>query len=239
MSSHHNGHYRGSVGVRGSLLLVLLLIAGGAGGWAYAEQTSSPSISDVAPTPLAAADPAIPYTPPEKTKPDPEIDPLPTSLPTHDEKVGTPGIGGVIVPVPDGWVRTRYADPRIAKWTLPDGVSGGYTFRVQLLDENRTVGQKVDVRPRELRGDPAVSDIRVLDKSFDTLKASFILSGYRRLTVIRWVSFSGGLADVEIAATGRLQDENGLEALVATIDREIRLQPERQKPGASTPSRTS
>ena len=102
------------------------------------------------------------------------------------------------------------------------------------------------MRPAELRRDDLVSDLRILGKSFDTLKASFIFQGYRRLTVIRWVSFGGGLVDLEIAATGRLIDEAGLEALVAKIDQEVRPQPlptnatdeASQNPGAATSSRT-
>jgi len=224
------------------VLLLLAVLVGGAAGWAYAEEGDEPVVSEVAPTPVAAADPAIPYTPPEKTKPDPALDPLAESLPTHDEKLGAPRNGGVIVPVPNGWARTTFADGRQATWRLPDGPSGGYTFRVQILDENRTVSQKVEVRPRELKTDDLVSDLQILERSFDTLKASFIFEGYRRLTVIRWVSFSGGLVDLEIAATGRLIDEAGLEALVAKIDQEVRRQPlpekATQKPGAATSSST-
>lgn len=231
-----------SVGVRGTVLLLLTLLVGGAAGWAFAEQGDEPAVSEVAPAPVAAADPAIPYTPPEKTKPDPALDPLAGSLPSHDEKLGSPRDGGVIVPVPNGWARTTFADGRQATWRLPDGQAGGYTFRVQLLDENRTVNQKVTVRPLELQADGSVLDLEILETSFDTLKASFIFEGYRRLTVIRWVSFSGGLVDLEIAATGRLIDEAGLEALVAKIDQEVRRQPlpekATQKPGAATSSST-
>ena len=239
-----------SVGARGTVLLLLTIVVGGAAGWSYAEQRDQPRSSEAAPSPVAAADPAIPFTPPEKTKPDPELDPLTQTLATHDERLGTPRKGGVILPVPNGWVRTTFPDGRQATWRLPDGPAGGYTFRVQLLDENRTVSQKVGVRPAELRGDDLVSDLRVLGKSFDTLKASFIFQGYRRLTVIRWVSFGGGLVDLEIAATGRVIDETGLEALVAKIDQEVRLQPlpqkadqksdqeADQKPGAAISSRT-
>lgn len=231
------------MGARGTVLLLLAVVVGGAAGWTYAEQRAQPRVAETAPAPVAAADPAIPFTPPEVTKPDPDIDPLAESLPTHDEKLGSPRAGGVILPVPNGWARTNLAEGRAATWRLPDGLPGGYTFRVQLLDENRTVSQKVRVRPAELRGDALVSDLDILEKAFDTLKASFIFQGYRRLTVIRWVSFSGGLVDLEIAATGRLIDEAGLEALVDRIDQAVRPQPlpkqAAQKPGAATSSSTA
>lgn len=230
------------VGVRGIVLLLLAMVVGGAAGWTYAESGSEPVVSTASPSPIGA-DPALPFSPPEKVKPNPDIDPLPETLAMHDEKVGAPRAGGVVVPVPDGWERTTFAgDPLAAKWTLPDGPVGGYTFRVQVLDENRTVEQKVDVRSLELAADSSVSDLEVAETSFDTFKASFLFDGYRRLTVIRWVSFTGGLVDVEIAATGRLDDEAGLEALVARIAQEVRRQPvpkkTRQKPGAETSSST-
>lgn len=227
------------VGVRATVLLLLAVVVGGAAGWAMAERAAEPAISRATPRPVAA-DPALPYSPPEKVRPNPDIDPLPESLPTHDENVGSPRGGGVVVPVPDGWLRTTFSDRSQAKWSLPDGEAGGYTFRVQILDENRTVAQKVAVRPLELEADRSVSDLEILETSFDTLKATFILDGFRRLTVIRWVSFGGGLVDVEIAATGRLVDEGGMEALVAKIAHEVRRQPppRSQKPGAATSSRT-
>jgi len=231
------------VGARGIVLLLLALVVGGVAGWACAETRSEPVVSTASPSPIGA-DPALPFSPPEKVKPNPDIDPLAETLPMHDEKVGTPRAGGVLVPVPNGWERTTFAgDPLAAKWTLVDGPVGGYTFRVQVLDENRTVEQKVAVRSLELAADSSVSDLEVVETSFDTFKASFIFDGYRRLTVIRWVSFSGGLVDVEIAATGRLVDEAGLEALVARIAQEVRRQPlpdpgRAQKPGAVTSSST-
>ena len=228
------------VGVRATVLLLLAVMVGGAAGWALSESASEPSISQVAPRPVAA-DPALPFSPPEKVKPNPDLPPLSETLPMHDVRVGSPRDGGIVVPVPNGWERTTYADERQAKWDLPDGPTGGYTFRVQILDENRTVSQKVAVRPIELQGDDSVSDLEILETSFDTLTASFIFDGYRRLTVIRWVSFSGGLVDVEIAATGRRVDEEGLEALVGRIAQEARPQPVKnraQKPGAPTSSST-
>ncbi|MGZ5399561.1 MAG: hypothetical protein ACXWDL_01860 [Nocardioides sp.] len=231
------------MGVRATVLLLLAVLVGGAAGWVTAERTSGPVVSDTAPRPVAA-DPALPFSPPEKVKPNPDLAPLSETLPMHDERVGTPRDGGIVVPVPSGWEMTTFADDRQAKWSLPDGPAGGYALRVQILDENRTVSQKVAVRPLELEADDSVSDLEIVETSFDTLTASFIFDGYRRLTVIRWVSFSGGLVDVEIAATGRLVDEGGMEALVARIAQEVRPQPlperkQAQKPGAPTSSSTS
>lgn len=221
------------------MLLLLLLLAGGAGGWAYAASRDGPVVSDAVPSPVAASGPEIPYTPPEKTRPDPEDPPLPTRLSFRDERLRTPGRGGIVVPVPVGWSRTVEADGSVAKWRPPNAPeAGGYIARVTLLEENRTLAQKVATRPIELQAQAGLTDLEVLSTSIDTLKASFILEGYSRVTVIRWVSLDGdGLVDVEVAATGRTIDEAGMDALVLEMANGVRRQP--QKPGAATPPRTS
>ncbi len=213
------------MGVRGTVLLLLLALAGAAAGWAYAEHDAAPVISRAVPSPLAAADPSIPFTPPEKTKPNSKLEPLSQQLPTHDEKLGKAKEGGVVVPIPNGWERVTFAGSVQARWSPPDAPPGSYVLRVQVLDEARTVSQKAGVRAFELEDDPSVSDFELLGTTLDTVKASFILDGYRKLTVIRWVSFDGSRADVEIAATGRLVDEPGMDALVAGIARDVRRQP--------------
>ena len=208
------------------MLLLLLLVAGGAGGWAYAEGTSGPQLSGADPSPVVAADPAIPFTPPEVTRPDCELPPLPQQLPTHDEKLGVPKQSGIVVPIPNAWERTNLSGDDQARWTTDDDLSGCYSLRVQVLDEARTLSQKVQARTVELPEDPRVSGFELIGTTGDTLKAEFILEGYSKLTVIRWVSLDGdGLADVEIAATGRKIDERGMEALVAQIATDVRRQP--------------
>ncbi len=217
------------------LLLLLLLVAGGVGGWAYAETSSAPTPSETAPTPVSAADPAIPYTAPEVTKPDSDLPPLTASPITHDEKLGLPGEGGgVMVPVPNGWVRTDLRVPNEARWQPPGEIEGLHGVRVHVVDLPRTLEQAVDERAAALPGDPNISDLRIRDQSVDTLRATFIINGYRRLQVTRWLSFDGNGVDLEISATGRLIDEQGLDALVAKIATETyRQQPHAPRPGST------
>ncbi len=209
------------MGARGLGLLLLLALVGGAAGWAYAEQTTVPRVSRTVPTPLAAADPAVPYTPPEVTKPDADLPPLAEGFTTHDERLGVPGQGGVVVPVPDDWGRTTLRDAE-ARW-LPPGAAtgGGYSVRVQVVDLQRSLAQAVAERAAALDFDTRLTDLEVLDQQGDTLRASFILDGWRKLQVTRWVSFDGNGIDLEISATGRLIDERGLEALVSKIATEV------------------
>ena len=229
------------MGARGLGLLLLLALVGGAAGWAYAEESAEPGISRAAPAPLPAADPAVPYTPPEVTKPDADLPPLSEGIATHDEKLGLPGEGGVVLPVPNGWGRTALRDAE-ARWGPPDTVTGGgYSVRVQVVDLQRSLAQAVAERAAALDFDTRLTDLEILDQQGDTLRATFILDGWRKLQVTRWVSFDGNGVDLEISATGRLIDERGLEALVAKIATETFRQPADQprENTLSSPSDTS
>jgi hypothetical protein len=208
--------------------VLVLLALGVLGGYAYAGLGLDPVRSDGAPAPLEAADPALPFTPPEKVNPDADLPPVATDLPVAPARVGSPP-DGIVVPAPVGWERTDLPTDE-ARWSAPGRPIGSYAVRVQVLDRNRSIPQAVAERAAALPLDPLVSDLEVLDQSGDTLRASFILGGYRKLTIIRWVSFDGGLVDVEIAATGRLIDQPGLEALVARMATDVRRQPERGEP---------
>ena len=113
--------------------------------------------------------------------------------------------------------------------------TGSYGVRVHVVDLPRTLEQAVDERAAALPGRPRTSATSgSADQSVDTLRATFIIDGYRRLQVTRWLSFDGNGVDLEISATGRLIDEQGLDALVAKIATETyRQQPHEPRPGST------
>lgn len=223
-------------------MLLLLALVGGAAGWAYAAESAEPGISRAAPEPLPAADPAVPFTPPEVTRPDADLPPLPVGFSTHDEKLGPAGEGGVVLPVPDGWDRFSFADGVQARWTAPGNPAGAYSVRVQVVDLPRSLQQMVAARAAELPLDDRISDLDIPPgQTGDTLRATFILDGYRRLQITRWLSFDGNGIDLEISATGRLIDERGLEALVSKIATEAFRQspPQPREDTLTGPSETA
>ena len=212
------------MGARGLGLLLLLAVLGGAAGWAWAERSAQPTVSRAVPSAPDAADPAVPYTPPEVTKPDADLPPLPVGYSAHDEKLGPAGVGqgGVVVPIPNGWDRFDFGDGLQARWTAPGNPPGSYSIRVQIVDLPRTLEQMVAARAAELPLDSRISDLRIPPgQTGDTLRATFIMDGYRRLQITRWLSFDGNGIDLEISATGRLIDERGLEALVSKVSTEV------------------
>jgi hypothetical protein len=213
----------------GGLVLVLALV-GGAAGWAWAEARSDLVVSEAAPSPVAASGPAVPFTPPQKVNPDADLPPVAEDLEVVDARIGTPRTGGIKVPVPAEWPRTDLAGGLQSRWSAPGNPDGGYTVRVQVVDENRTLAQAVAERAASLPLDPRVTDLEILQQTGDTLIASFILSGYRMLQIVRWVSLDTGTVDVEISASGRLIDQPGLEALVARMATGVRRLPPGRDP---------
>jgi len=208
-------------------LVAVLALVGGLAGYGWAASRDGIVLSESAPVPVEAAGPAVPFTPPEKVNPDSDLPPVPTSLEVVTARIGTPKQGGIELPVPADWERTDLAGGVQARWAAPGSPDGAYTVRVQVVDLPRSLAQGVAERAAALPLDPRVSDVEILQQTGDTLIASFILSGYRMLQVVRWVSFDGASVDVEIAASGRLIDQPGLEALVSRMATEVRQQPPR------------
>ena len=211
-------------------LVLALALIGGLAGYGWAESRSETSLEESAPTPMAASGPAVPFTPPEKVNPDSDLPPVAVDLEVVRARIGTPAKGGIEVPVPTDWQRTDLAGGIQARWSAPGSPDGAYTVRVQLVDQPRSLAQSVAERAAALPLDPRVTDVEILQQTGDTLIASFILSGYRMLQVVRWVSFDGQTVDVEIAASGRLIDQPGLEALVARMATGVRRQPPTRAP---------
>ena len=214
-------------------LVLALALVGGLAGYAWAESRSEIGLEESAPAPMAAADPAVPFTPPEKVNPDSDLPPVAVDLDMVTARVGTPQRGGIEVPVPEGWQRTDLAEGLQSRWSAPGSPDGGYSVRVHVTEENRTLAQAVAERAAALPLDPrGVTDVEILQQTGDTLIASFIISGYRVLQVVRWVSLNGSTVDVEISASGRVIDQAGLEALVARMATGVRRQ---QPPRAPRP----
>lgn len=211
------------VRMRGLGLLLALALVGGAAGWWYAAASTGPADSGATPGPVTASDPALPYTPPEKVNEDSDQPPVAQSLATYGTRLGRPGRGGVVVPVPLGWERHDISDHE-ARWVAPGNPPGSYSVRIAVVDLRRTLAQVVAERATALEYDTRISDLTIESQEVDTLRASFILSGYRELQITRWLSFDGNGIDLEISATGRLIDEPGLEALVAKVATEVRRQ---------------
>lgn len=190
--------------------VVLLAIGAGAGAAAATLMPATPQdLRVVAPVP--ASSPSYPAGTVEVLT-DPAAAPLATGLSTHPERLGSPDFG-VRLPVPDGWGRTD-TDEVEAKWFVPDGPINTYLLRAKLITSQRvSVQQATTARIAALRG--VVDDLDVEEQNGDSFVATYVAESYRRLTMERFLDL--GTRQVTIAVIGRLEDREGLTALLDQV----------------------
>lgn len=210
---------------RGILGLLVALALGSAAGYAIAQGTPPSVTRAQGPTPVHATDPPYPTTPPESVKPDASGPPLsptvPTRLVTLRWAQAKPEPRSVRVAVPTGWVNTLQFRPGSgqARWAPPGNVAASHSLRVRLLDEPQTPAQKSAalVVQIPLGAEIAEESFRVLspfDPQTNTVEVTYIQGGYRKVQYSRWLPRPQGGTGVELSASGRTVDADGLRALL-------------------------
>ena len=165
--------------------------------------------------PVVAVSPSVPVDPPATVLPDPPAPPLGTDLEFRSATVGGRAFG-VTVPVPEGWQKFSLASAE-NRWTLPGNPEHSYSLRVEMVfGQRQTVAQILESRAADLSTLP---EFEVLDRTDDTLAFRYIDSTqHARLQLVRWISpRDTGTAEVEVAVSGRMVDEDGLAALLETV----------------------
>lgn len=200
---------------RGPIVLVLLLGVGLVSGYGVAQGLREPPSGAGDAIPVAAESPSVPVDPPPTVLPDPDDPALPTDLPTHRESVGSGGFA-ITVPIPDEWRRTDLG-PAEAKWSPAGASPQAYGLRIeQVTSQRQTVSRILADRIADL--DASTEDLVVVAQTADSLEFTYVSGGYLRYGFLRWLDLAGaGMADLEIAVTGREADVAGARALVATV----------------------
>lgn len=235
------GGYGDRVSVRGWGLLVLAAAIGVAGGYAYADSGLALPAAHGTPTPVAASDPAFPSTPVEDLDPESDLPALPTRVEMRTATLGKPPLG-IRFPVPADWPSYTIGDGTQVRFTAPGNPEAAYSVRVALLQTTQSPAQMSAARRAALPLDTRITDLGFdPDANLNPLIFDYVLNRHRVEQVVRWVSFNGGPAAVEIAASGRLIDDPGMRALVDTIAAGVERQPPRPvKPsGKSSASGTA
>lgn len=202
---------------RGLVVVVLLAAAGVAAGVGAAKYAQEQPVTLSNARPVSGT-PALPTTPPIAVEPDPDTPPLARNVPTHREKVGN-GSRTMQLPVPNGWLRTDSA-ASIWTWTVPSHPNNTYFMRVSLPMGSfpATLTSARDARIAQLESAEAVEDLTVDDMSADTLEATYVLDGYRRVTFERFLSLSGGdTVEAVVTLIGRTVDRDGMAALLEKV----------------------
>ena len=202
---------------RGLVVVVLLAAAGVTAGVVVADRNADEPVSVEDAVPVAGT-PALPTTPPITVKPDPDTPPLARSVATHREKIKD-GPRTMQLPVPNGWLRTDSASA-VWSWTVPGQPTNTFFMRVSLPsgDFPRTLTAARDARIAQLESAEAVKELEVDDASADTLEATYVLDGYRRVTFERFLSLSGGdTVEAVVTLIGRTVDRDGMAALLEKV----------------------
>ena len=205
---------------RGTAVLALLLAIGVATGfgasWFVGENPAGDGVA--APVP---ASPSLPVDPVPELLPDPPTPPLAEGVPLERQSVGA-GDFRMTLPVPKGW---SFSENSLNEWQWrpPDQPDFGYVLRVeQVLSNRRSIEWTRDRRIDELREDE--SNVELLGQTGDSLHFSFVASNHLRHGFLRWLDLTGSdNAQVEIAVTGREDDDEGMADLIARVGSGVRL----------------
>lgn len=181
-----------------------------AGLWSHDEPNESGKA-----TPLMASSPSAPIEPPVQVKPDNDFPALGVDLTYIDATMGTPPYR-IGLKVPEGW--EQHDVNLIEKNWRPEGdPDKTYKMRVtQISAEHQTIPARLAFREQRLAAASDVRDFKVVLRTNDSLRYTYVdRDGYLRFAIETWVSpFGTSEAEVEIAVTGRMVDEDGLDRLV-------------------------
>ena len=206
---------------RGVAALALLLLVGAGLGfgasWILGENPSG----DGTAAPVAAASPSLPVDPVPDLLEDPAYPTLVPGTELVPEEVGT-GDFAMTVPAPLGW-RMFPNSLNEWQWRPPGQQSFGYSMRVeQVLSNRRSIGWTLDRRLDELNEDE--TNLEVLDRTDDSLHYTYVTSNHLRHGFLTWLDLTGSdNAQVEVAVTGRAEDEPGLADLVERVAAGVEL----------------
>ena len=208
---------------------MLLAAIGVAGGYAYADLHASSPDGQGPGAPAAAASPAYPTTAQLNLKPDSDLPPLAQDVPLVPAKLGPPGTG-INLMVPEGWDRINSTNGTVgARWTAPGSPPGSYSVRVTLITTTQNPLAMVAGKIPQLQLDSHLTYLKFLEQTVNTLIFTYVYDGdYRIEQVDRFVTLTGGPADVEIATSGRLIDDPGMRALVDRMATQMAYQPKKK-----------
>lgn len=197
-------------------LTLALGLVGAAGGYGLgvARQEQPTTLPVAAPVP--ASSPSYPVIP-ILVLPDPAFPTLEPGLRLHPVTVGSPPFD-LRLPIPRGWIRTNPTSGEWHWYPPPTFVKNTYFVRVKLLGNLfQTVAASLDARVSALESADGVADLQIESRTADSLVTSYVASGYRRVSMERYIADGTGTTYASIAVIGRERDRPGLADLFRRI----------------------
>ena len=182
---------------RATGVAVVLAALGVAGGYAYADLDGSEPSGGGPGAPAAASGPAYPSTPKDPSiLPDPDDPPLAEDIDLVDATLGKPGVG-ISLQVPKGWTRTDQPDGTEARWTYDPLGDSPFSVRVSLIQGRQSPPYMVVAKLAQLPLDPRIRDLKVVEQDDNSAVFTYVFGRKKIEQVDRYVSLSGGPADVD------------------------------------------
>lgn len=204
-------------------LALALVLAGGAAGYGVGllRSQEATAFSDAHPVP--AQDPSVPVLPTPPFAEDVDYPTLEPGLTYSTRLIGSPPYFQWSYDAPAGWVMTT-EDRDELRWRPPnETVSGGFSMRVKLVNENRTTVQMVEQKKVAVMA--LYEDVVVIDEDEDSLFFSYREpeADTQRFNMFYWRARPGSTeATFEMSVVGRKVDVPGLTDLFDHVAASIR-----------------
>jgi hypothetical protein len=203
-------------------VFLVLLVVGAASGYALGDySTYQPgAIPTAAPLPAVSPSVPTPSVPSVSVSPDPSNPPLALGVPLVPKELRIGGANGFAVQaaVPD-WA-VDHAGNRWQYAGTPDALHT-YGLRIDIIaGSHQSVTVAKAARLDALRESESQHNIQELDIQSDVgdaFTATYVSEGYRRLTMERFLTLGGTTAYVDVAVTGRMADNDGLDDLLDRV----------------------
>lgn len=195
-------------------LTLALVLVGGAIGYGVGLLRHEEPVVGAKARPVPAQSPSVPVLPTPPYAPDIDYPMLETGLSYTQRLLGSPPYFQWSYDAPAGWVMTT-EDRDEVRWRPPnETVSGGFSMRVKLVNENRTTEQMVE--QKEAAFLLAYEDVVVLDEDEDSIFFSYREpeANTQRFNMFSWTTRPDSEeATFEMSVVGREIDLPGLTEL--------------------------
>ncbi len=200
---------------------VALLVTGVVAGYAAASAFEPVPATSGAPEPVVASDPRVPVDPLPSANASPSVPALGTDLPMRDARLGNGGLR-LAHPVPVGWARLGNGNNE-AKWKKPNNPADTFILRVEnVVSREDTIAETISDRIGDLQDEKERFTIE--ERTASTLEFTYVSDGFPRHGFLAWLDMRGtGVAEVEVAVTGREMDARGAAQLISRVTAGMRL----------------